>query len=292
MSNRAWMPLHIDEYIADTDHLTATEHGAYLLLIMKYWRDGGLPDDEGMIRRYAKLTSEQWAESRGILAAFFENGWRHKRIDAELAKAEEIIEKRRSAADARHGKSKPDASAVQVQSTCTYTGASPLTDNLSDVGADAPTSPEPEKSAPDAKVSPTAIELPSVSGEPYPISEADVAEWHSAFPAVDVRQQLSAMRQWLIANPTRRKTRKGMRRFVVAWLDRKQNSAHSPPAQRTSPDPPHPMHRVNAILDEIQGKPHAAQSQPHTIDGSFERADRSSAPNLVQFHAVSAWGRS
>jgi len=101
------------------------------------------------------------------------------------------------------------------------------------VGADAPTSPEPEKSAPVADASPTVIELPCVSGEPYPISEADVAEWRSAFPAVDVRQQLAAARQWLIANPTRRKTRRGMRKFVVSWLDRRQNSA--PPRQSTSP---------------------------------------------------------
>lgn len=75
MSNPAWMPLHIDAYIADTDHLTAAEHGAYMLLIMKYWREGGLPSDENIIRRLAKLTPDQWAESRDILAAFFEDGW-------------------------------------------------------------------------------------------------------------------------------------------------------------------------------------------------------------------------
>ncbi|MDP9590606.1 UNVERIFIED_ORG: uncharacterized protein YdaU (DUF1376 family) [Shinella zoogloeoides] len=139
MSNRAWMPLHIDAYITDTDHLTATEHGAYLLLIMKYWRDGGLPSDEGMIRRYAKLTPEQWAESRDVIAAFFDDGWRHSRIESELSKADEIIEKRRSAAEARHGKGKKqtrDANAMHVQSKSSDTGVPPLTDNLSAPASD------------------------------------------------------------------------------------------------------------------------------------------------------------
>lgn len=143
MSNRAWMPLHIDDYIRDTDHLSASEHGAYLLLIMKYWRDGGLPSDEGLIRRYAKLSAEQWAESRDVIAAFFEDGWRHKRIDAELAKADEIIEKRRSAAKERHERSKSNANAKQVHNTstsiCSDTGVPPVTNNLSEPsGSDAP----------------------------------------------------------------------------------------------------------------------------------------------------------
>lgn len=135
MSNRAWMPLHIDDYIRDTDHLSATEHGAYLLLIMKYWRDGGLPSDEGLIRRYAKLTPEQWAESRDVLAMLFGDGWRHKRIDAEIAKASDIIEKRRTAGRRTQFTGKRSAKAEQMPeqkpSKCTV----PLTNNLSDASA-------------------------------------------------------------------------------------------------------------------------------------------------------------
>lgn len=148
MSNRTWMPLHIDDYIRDTDHLSATEHGAYLLLIMKYWRDGGLPADEGLVRRYAKLSVEQWAESRDVLAALFDDGWRHKRIDSELSKADEIIEKRRSAAKGRHDRSKSPAHAEQMQcitpSICSDTGVPPLTNNISEPsgsGAVAPIDP-------------------------------------------------------------------------------------------------------------------------------------------------------
>jgi uncharacterized protein YdaU (DUF1376 family) len=129
MSNRAWMPLHIADYLADTGHLTAAEHGAYLLLIMHYWQNGSLPENERVIARIAKLTPEQWEESRDMLAMLFGPGWKHKRIDAELAKADEIIEKRKAAADARYGKKKPtsDANAVHMQSNCNDTGALPTT---------------------------------------------------------------------------------------------------------------------------------------------------------------------
>lgn len=122
-SSPAWMPLHVADYLRDTGHLNVAEHGAYLLLIMRYWQDGGLPPDEKLIMRYAHLTAEQWSESRDVLVALFDEGWKHKRIDEELAKAAEIIGKRKAAAQQRHSKS--DAHAEQVQSISSYTGVPP-----------------------------------------------------------------------------------------------------------------------------------------------------------------------
>jgi hypothetical protein len=71
------------------------------------------------------------------------------------------------------------------------------------------------------------VTLPVVGGEEYPVTDAQVAEWRIAFPAVDVPQKLRAMRQWLLANPNRRKTPRGVLRFVVAWLERDQNRGGS-----------------------------------------------------------------
>jgi len=127
MSNRAWMPLHITDYLADTGHLNAAEHGAYLMLIMHYWQNGSLPADERLLSRLARMSKSEWDDSRDVLAMLFGPNWTHKRIDAELAKADEIIEKRRNAALGRHAKSKDDASAVHVQSTSTDTGVPPRT---------------------------------------------------------------------------------------------------------------------------------------------------------------------
>lgn len=82
-----WMPLYVADYLADTAHLTAAEHGAYLLLIMHYWRAGKLPSDERQVARIARMSPREWDRSRDTIAAFFDDGWRHKRIENEIAKS-------------------------------------------------------------------------------------------------------------------------------------------------------------------------------------------------------------
>lgn len=123
-----WLPWNVGDYLKDTTHLNGAEHGAYCLLIMHYWKDGGLPDSEDLIRRKALMSAEQWIESRPVLAALFDEGWKHKRIEAELAKAAEIISKRKSAAQQRH--SIRSAHAEHEDSTSSYAGVPPLPEPL------------------------------------------------------------------------------------------------------------------------------------------------------------------
>jgi uncharacterized protein YdaU (DUF1376 family) len=102
MSAPAWMPLYVADFVVDTLHLSAEETGCYLLLIVHYWQHGGLPDDDEKLARICRQANAQanvagWLSIRSTLAALFSPGWRHKRIDAELAKARDIIKKRRNA---------------------------------------------------------------------------------------------------------------------------------------------------------------------------------------------------
>lgn len=100
--NRPWMPLYIAAYLKNTAHLRALESGAYLHLIMAYWVAGGLPNDDRQLATIAKLSDKEWKACRATLAAFFGPDWSsHDRIDAELSKAEDISNKRRSAVKQR-----------------------------------------------------------------------------------------------------------------------------------------------------------------------------------------------
>jgi len=48
-------------------------------------------------------------------------------------------------------------------------------------------------------------------------------EMKECYPAVDLDLQIRAMKGWVIANPTKRKTANGMPKFINAWLNKEQN---------------------------------------------------------------------
>ena len=103
--SHAWMPFYVGDYLRDTMHLSALEHGMYLLLIAHYWQHGGLPTSVVALARIARTHENTFRDHRSTLAAFFSMpDWRHKRIDAELAKIENIRIKRRLAANRRWDK--------------------------------------------------------------------------------------------------------------------------------------------------------------------------------------------
>ena len=83
----------------------------------------------------------------------------------------------------------------------------------------------------------TAIAVPAARGKlvcTLPLNQGehevfadDVQQWEALYPAVDVRQELRTIKGWALSNPTRRKTKSGIARFVNSWLARSQNNSHS-----------------------------------------------------------------
>jgi hypothetical protein len=85
---------------------------------------------------------------------------------------------------------------------------------------------EPQVAA--EQVEPPVITLTLNTGEEYPITQKDVDEWMELYPAVDVMQELRAMKGWCKENKAKRKTSRGIGRFINSWLARTQNSGGTP----------------------------------------------------------------
>lgn len=143
-----WMPLYIGDYLADTGRLTTEGHGAYLLIIMDYWRNGAPPDHDETLASIARLPLPRWKKLRPSIVGLFkpENGiWHHKRVDEEMSKASDITKERSAAGKAgaearwkqRNGKRIANAMANAQQNDAP--SQSPSQDSVANAtGADAP----------------------------------------------------------------------------------------------------------------------------------------------------------
>ena len=86
MAALPYMQLYVADYLADTMHLNAEQHGAYLLLIMNYWQTGK-PIPKSRLHNIVRMSRESWKELEPILSEFFEDDgdrWVHLRIEKDL----------------------------------------------------------------------------------------------------------------------------------------------------------------------------------------------------------------
>lgn len=98
------MPLYIGDYLRKTMHLTIDQHGAYLMLIMACWCEGGtLPNNDDTLAAICRVPITRWRKLRPAMLPYFQvddAGWHNKRVCKELAKAEDITQHRRNAGHA------------------------------------------------------------------------------------------------------------------------------------------------------------------------------------------------
>lgn len=232
--SQPFMQLYVADYLGDTQHLTAEEHGAYLLLLMTLWRQGGyLPNDPGKLARIARVSPARWGRVAATIMPFLEvtddGRVTQKRLLMELEKA---CHKSRSRATAGAAGGAAKALKTQQQALANATVLPPvLPQHLSDIRyqisdrvEDSSTSSVPTtNSEPAASRSRARRRGYAFEGAVVRITEADYDRWRKAYSAIpDLRAELTQADDFYAGSPPK----DGKLFFAVSsWLKRANDRA-------------------------------------------------------------------
>lgn len=64
-------------------------------------------------------------------------------------------------------------------------------------------------------------------GSVYPVYEEDIAYYQGLYPAVDIDAEFRKMMGWIDGSPNKRKTKRGIKRFINSWLSKAQDRGGS-----------------------------------------------------------------
>jgi len=114
MTAKPWFKFHVADFRAEMLLLSPAQRGAYISLLMYYWENEGLPDDDEKLAKIAGMRMRDWRRNRTTLGALFGPCWNHPRVNCMLA---EWLE---NPTNARRPPCKCTANAEQVhmQTTC------------------------------------------------------------------------------------------------------------------------------------------------------------------------------
>lgn len=218
--------------------------GLYRELLDEFWAEGSLPTElteladicgcgEEEMREWWPHIKPSWEEIDGRLYNAKMNEQRTAKDAERVAKAESgRIGGKASNSPTRAQEKQAtvdinQASAKQVLTTAEELQAQP---DIAEQSRAEHKQSKAEILAPSANAleavaaTPPAIgTIPLVDGSNWPFSQEDVDEWKEAYPAVDVLQQLREMKAWCNAHANRKKTKRGIRGFITAWLGREQD---------------------------------------------------------------------
>jgi uncharacterized protein YdaU (DUF1376 family) len=228
MAALPYMQLYVAEYLADTSHLNAAQHGAYLLLLMNYWQRGkALPDLNDRLATVARMSNDEWTANRGILSEFFcvENGlWIHSRVERDLVKVKGISNAGKiggiASAKARKEKSLNDRSKTVErkvnQQNRTDKTTQENTNTLALTSDDVPAA------------SPPVFTIKLTGKKTHIITQSDIESYREAYPGIDVIGELRKIPPWLDANPEKRSASiNGSKKRIVKWLTWSQDNGRS-----------------------------------------------------------------
>lgn len=206
-----WMPLYVKDYLADTGHLTAAQHGCYMLLLMHQWQHGFIPEDDRALARICRSRPDEWTRHyKKVILDFFEataGGYRQARAAHEAARSAEISSKRKAAALQMHSKRSANADTTTLtltKDTITPIGARTNTGGVPAVGASHEDVLKDEKST---NVIVGNFDMVSPDGKFF-ITSTEIEALEAEFPTVKgIRDRVrNALRSWTVdIQPGRRK---------------------------------------------------------------------------------------
>lgn len=150
MAALPYMQFYVADYLADTTHLTAEEHGAYMLLLFSYWQTGK-PLRIDRLATVARIPNDRWPSVAETLSEFFhvtETHWVQFRVEADL---EAVNSKVVTASNA--GKASARAKALKKQQELNDRStdvADPLQRNVNHTDTDTDTDKNTKSSSPAA----------------------------------------------------------------------------------------------------------------------------------------------
>lgn len=241
MAALPYMQLYIADYLADTMHLSTEEHGAYLLLMFNYWQTGK-PIPKSRLAKIARMTNDRWISVEDSLKEFFNeigSEWVHSRIERDLEMVRASIEQKSAAGKASAAKRRAKKSTgEELDGNDRSTGVEiPMEQSSNESSTNKDLNKNKDLKDKRSKnimsgteqVQPQTneqifISLPLADGKScFDVTEGYLREQVDLYPGVNIEQELRNMRGWLDSNPAKRKTARGIKRFITTWLQNSQD---------------------------------------------------------------------
>lgn len=241
------LPLYGGAWMKSTAHIPADVRGYYLDLLLWAWdNDADLPADERSQMQIARCTSrpawkKAWAILRPLWMVVESGGFRNRKLESVR---DDLLSYRWGKSEAgkkgaekrwqHHGKRDGKANSKAIAESLTAASANGWPSSSSSSSNGSVNQDEDLKTGSSAlqvsaePASPDVLAFATV-GAPreWTLTEAQVSEWAEAFPNLDIFAEAIKAKAWVNASPERRKTAKGMPRFLVGWFSRSVNSGHT-----------------------------------------------------------------
>lgn len=239
---------YASDFLASTRRLSVHAVGAYIRMLCDSWENGPIPNTPAALSKAMGLSPDDppfdqlWAEL-GCKWTLTERGWVNSRQEKVRANLQVFIESKRRGGRAS-GRKRRQLSAEHKSNTSRTHNEhksqqktnSPVSNLQSSVSSSELHSPKNVSSAPMNGAQPVAIlTFPTIGagGHSWGLTDAQLAEWGSLYPGLNVLAEAQKALAWVKANQGRRKTVDGMPRFLVNWLNTATNrrgsgSVHQP----------------------------------------------------------------